>query len=67
MRYRIAIGYDTAGFFYISSTNVPGLKARAKHATDVVEKATVAARRLLSRPTAKIQVEPGVMVRNSSF
>src|SRR5579863_1088733 len=64
MRYSFAIGYDTAGFFFVSSTNVPGLKARAKHVPEVIERATAAARHLLSRQSVGIHVNPGIMVRD---
>lgn len=66
MRYRISIGYDTAGFFFVVSSNVPGLEARGNHVVDVVKNATAAARRLLRKPCVEIRVDPGIMVRNSS-
>ncbi|MEI9914723.1 MAG: hypothetical protein WDN29_01645 [Methylovirgula sp.] len=39
MRYNIAIGYDTAGLFFVSSSNVPSLKIRARSFKEIVEKA----------------------------
>ncbi len=67
MRYNIAIGYDTVGFFFISSSNVPGLRAQARSFKEVVAKATTTSRRLLRKPSAEITVEPGIMVRNSTL
>ncbi len=67
MRYNIAIGYDTAGLFFVSSSNVPSLKIRARSFKEIVEKATIASRRLLRKPSAEITFEPGIMVRNSSL
>lgn len=67
MRYKIAIGYDTAGHFFISSSNVPGLKVQAKTFKEIVAKATIASRRHVRKPFAEITVEPGIVVRNSSF
>jgi hypothetical protein len=67
MRYNIAIGYDTAGLFFVSSSNVPGLKVQAKSFKEIVEKATIASRRLLRKPCANIHIEPGITARNSSL
>ncbi len=67
MRYNIAIGYDTAGFFFVSSSNIPGIKARDNTFVAIVERATEAGRRLLKKPLARILIEPGIMVRNSSL
>jgi hypothetical protein len=67
MHYNIAIGYDTAGLFFVSSSNVPGLKVQARSFKEVVERATITSRRLLCNPSADITFERGIMVRNTNL
>jgi hypothetical protein len=61
MNYSVSVGYDSAGY-YVSSSDIPGLDVEAKSLEALVGTVRDAGRRLLHEPSAKITIEPGIVL-----
>lgn len=62
MEYLITVGYDAAGIYYVYASNVPGLQVSAWRLEALLEIVRAAVPNLLHDPTAKVRLQPGLVL-----
>ncbi len=63
MKYSVTVGYNSAGIYYVYSTDVPGLNdINAKSFDALVGVTKNVARHLLRDPSARVAIRPGLML-----